>query len=105
MISGVCGCAVRLIVVDEAVMMGTFVHQGRLQLSFLVFHGENDLALLFSLSHLQREMENQKAQANRFQQQMKKLDEDIKQNEGLLRRTHIDQKTTKVTFLPLTNQY
>lgn len=100
-ISGVCGCAVRLIVVDEAVMMGTFVHQ----LSFLVFHGENDLALLFSLSHLQREMENQKAQANRFQQQMKKLDEDIKQNEGLLRRTHIEQKTTKVTFLPLTNQY
>uniref|UniRef100_A0A8C4FCG9 Structural maintenance of chromosomes protein 6 n=1 Tax=Dicentrarchus labrax TaxID=13489 RepID=A0A8C4FCG9_DICLA len=45
------------------------------------------------IRHLQREMENQKAQADRFQQQMRKLDEDIKQNEGLLRRTHIDQNT------------
>ncbi len=35
-----------------------------------------------SLRHLQREIENQKAQASRFQQQMKKLDEDVKQNEG-----------------------
>ncbi|XP_041814270.1 structural maintenance of chromosomes protein 6 [Chelmon rostratus] len=47
------------------------------------------------IRHRQREIENQKAQGNRFQQQMKKLDEDIKQNEGLLRRTHIDQKTAK----------
>ncbi|XP_035535095.1 structural maintenance of chromosomes protein 6 [Morone saxatilis] len=47
------------------------------------------------IRHLQREMENQKAQADRFQQQMRKLDEDIKQNEGLLRRTHMDQKTSK----------
>ncbi|XP_070705825.1 structural maintenance of chromosomes protein 6 [Pempheris klunzingeri] len=47
------------------------------------------------IRHLQKETENLKAQANRFQQQMKKLDEDIKQNEGLLRRTHMDQKTTK----------
>ncbi|XP_070781824.1 structural maintenance of chromosomes protein 6 isoform X2 [Enoplosus armatus] len=47
------------------------------------------------IRHLQREMENQRGQAARFQQQMKKLDEDIKQNEGLLRRTHIEQKTTK----------
>ncbi|KAG8011310.1 Structural maintenance of chromosomes protein 6 [Nibea albiflora] len=47
------------------------------------------------IRHLQREMENQEAQANRFQQQMRKLNEDIKQNEGLLRRTHIEQKTTK----------
>uniref|UniRef100_A0A8D0ARF5 Structural maintenance of chromosomes protein 6 n=1 Tax=Sander lucioperca TaxID=283035 RepID=A0A8D0ARF5_SANLU len=42
------------------------------------------------IRHLQKEMENQKAQANRFQLQMKKLDEDVKQNDGLLRRTHID---------------
>ncbi|XP_023256280.1 structural maintenance of chromosomes protein 6-like [Seriola lalandi dorsalis] len=47
------------------------------------------------IRHLHREMENQKAQANRFDQQMRKLDEDIKQNEGLLRRAHIEQKTTK----------
>lgn len=47
------------------------------------------------IRHLQREMENQKAQANRFQQQMRKLDDDIKQNEGLQRRAHIEQKTTK----------
>uniref|UniRef100_A0A3B4UYL9 Structural maintenance of chromosomes protein 6 n=1 Tax=Seriola dumerili TaxID=41447 RepID=A0A3B4UYL9_SERDU len=38
------------------------------------------------IRHLHREIENQKAQANRFEQQMRKLDEDIKQNEGLLRR-------------------
>uniref|UniRef100_A0A3B4V0F1 Structural maintenance of chromosomes protein 6 n=1 Tax=Seriola dumerili TaxID=41447 RepID=A0A3B4V0F1_SERDU len=47
------------------------------------------------IRHLHREIENQKAQANRFEQQMRKLDEDIKQNEGLLRRAHIEQKTTK----------
>ncbi|XP_034555608.1 structural maintenance of chromosomes protein 6 [Notolabrus celidotus] len=47
------------------------------------------------IRHSQREMENQKGQANRFQQQMKKLDEDVNKNEGLLRRTHIEQKTTK----------
>ncbi|CAK6961936.1 structural maintenance of chromosomes protein 6-like [Scomber scombrus] len=47
------------------------------------------------IRHLQREIENQKGQANRFQQQMKKLDDDIKQNEGLQRRAHIEQKTTK----------
>uniref|UniRef100_A0A4W6DCL4 Structural maintenance of chromosomes protein 6 n=1 Tax=Lates calcarifer TaxID=8187 RepID=A0A4W6DCL4_LATCA len=47
------------------------------------------------IRHLQREMENQDAQANRFQQHMRRLDEDLKQNEGLLRRAHIEQKTTK----------
>ncbi|KAM7395372.1 hypothetical protein PAMA_006911 [Pampus argenteus] len=47
------------------------------------------------IRHLQREMENQKAQANRFQQQMRKLDEDIKQNLGLQKRAHVEQKTTK----------
>lgn len=65
----------------------------------------SDLTHLFSLRHLQREMENQKAQANRFQLQMRRLDEDIKQNDLLLRRTHIEQKTTKVMLSPLTNQY
>ena len=58
------------------------------------------LVTLFPHRHLQREMENQKAQVARFQQQMKKLDEDIKQNEGLLRRAHIGQKTAKVKILP-----
>lgn len=62
----------------------------------------NDLVTLVSLRHLQREMENQEAQANRFRQQMKKLDEGIKQNELLLRRTHMEQKTCKVMLLPQT---
>lgn len=54
--------------------------------------------------HLQREIENQTAQANRFQQQMRRLDEDIKQNEGLLRRAHMEQKNTKVNqTLPLSD--
>ncbi|XP_047429650.1 structural maintenance of chromosomes protein 6-like [Mugil cephalus] len=47
------------------------------------------------IRHLQRELENQRAQEKRFQQQMKKLDDDIKENEGLLRRAYMDQKTTK----------
>lgn len=47
------------------------------------------------IHHLQREMENQEAQANRFQQQMSKLIENIKQNEALLRKAHVEQKTTK----------
>lgn len=47
------------------------------------------------IRHLQREIENQKAQESRFQQHLKKLDEDIKQNEALLRRTHMEQKTAK----------
>ncbi|XP_068198387.1 structural maintenance of chromosomes protein 6-like [Antennarius striatus] len=47
------------------------------------------------IRHLQREISNQMALADRFQQQMRRLDEDLKQNEGLLRRTHMEQKTTK----------
>ncbi|XP_034383264.1 structural maintenance of chromosomes protein 6 isoform X2 [Cyclopterus lumpus] len=47
------------------------------------------------IRHLQREIENQRAQADRFEQQMKRLDDDIKQNEGLLRRTQVEQRTTK----------
>uniref|UniRef100_A0A4W6DE20 Structural maintenance of chromosomes protein 6 n=1 Tax=Lates calcarifer TaxID=8187 RepID=A0A4W6DE20_LATCA len=55
------------------------------------------------IRHLQREMENQDAQANRFQQHMRRLDEDLKQNEGLLRRAHIEQKTTKLELTDLQN--
>uniref|UniRef100_A0A8C5HJG2 Structural maintenance of chromosomes protein 6 n=1 Tax=Gouania willdenowi TaxID=441366 RepID=A0A8C5HJG2_GOUWI len=47
--------------------------------------------------------ENDRAQANRFQQQMRKLDEDIKQNESLLRRAHMEQKTTKLELTDLMN--
>lgn len=61
------------------------------------------LIALFPLRHLQREIENQSAQANRFKQQMKKLEDDIRQNEGLLRRAHVEQKTAKVALLPLTD--
>uniref|UniRef100_A0A8D3DEW8 Structural maintenance of chromosomes protein 6 n=1 Tax=Scophthalmus maximus TaxID=52904 RepID=A0A8D3DEW8_SCOMX len=53
------------------------------------------------IRHLQKELENQEAQATRFQQQMKRLDEDIRQNEGLLRRAYTDQKTAKATKLQL----
>uniref|UniRef100_A0A3Q4MY98 Structural maintenance of chromosomes protein 6 n=1 Tax=Neolamprologus brichardi TaxID=32507 RepID=A0A3Q4MY98_NEOBR len=53
------------------------------------------------IRHLQRELENQKGQASRFQQQMRKLDDDVKQNEGLLRRAHQDQRTIKATKLQL----
>uniref|UniRef100_A0A8D3D823 Structural maintenance of chromosomes protein 6 n=1 Tax=Scophthalmus maximus TaxID=52904 RepID=A0A8D3D823_SCOMX len=54
------------------------------------------------IRHLQKELENQEAQATRFQQQMKRLDEDIRQNEGLLRRAYTDQKTAKtMKFLHL----
>uniref|UniRef100_A0A8C2ZGE5 Structural maintenance of chromosomes protein 6 n=1 Tax=Cyclopterus lumpus TaxID=8103 RepID=A0A8C2ZGE5_CYCLU len=56
------------------------------------------------IRHLQREIENQRAQADRFEQQMKRLDDDIKQNEGLLRRTQVEQRTTKVTLLPKADQ-
>lgn len=59
----------------------------------------------FSLRHLQREMENQRAQIDGFQQQMRNLDEDLKQNQELLRRTHTEQKTAEVTCLHLTNHY
>uniref|UniRef100_A0A7N6A6B1 Structural maintenance of chromosomes protein 6 n=1 Tax=Anabas testudineus TaxID=64144 RepID=A0A7N6A6B1_ANATE len=52
------------------------------------------------IRHLQREIENQNAQADRFKQQMKRLDDEIKQNESLLRRAHIEQKTAKVAILP-----
>ncbi|XP_041661505.1 structural maintenance of chromosomes protein 6 [Cheilinus undulatus] len=55
------------------------------------------------IRHLQREMENQNGQANRFQQHMRKLDEDIKQNNRLLKSALMEQKTTteKATKLQL----
>uniref|UniRef100_A0A8D3CS74 Structural maintenance of chromosomes protein 6 n=1 Tax=Scophthalmus maximus TaxID=52904 RepID=A0A8D3CS74_SCOMX len=57
------------------------------------------------IRHLQKELENQEAQATRFQQQMKRLDEDIRQNEGLLRRAYTDQKTAKVTLFTSHNHF
>ncbi|XP_037541399.1 structural maintenance of chromosomes protein 6-like [Nematolebias whitei] len=47
------------------------------------------------IRHLERELENQKAQKSRFQQQMGKLDEDVKQNQGLQRRAQAEQKNIK----------
>lgn len=64
---------------------------------------ENDLAPHFSVRHLQREIESQKGQAAHAQQQIRRLDEDIRQNQELLRRTHAEQKTTKVTHLQSVN--
>ncbi|XP_019953345.2 structural maintenance of chromosomes protein 6 [Paralichthys olivaceus] len=46
------------------------------------------------IRHLQREMENQKAQASHLEQQMRKSDDEFKKNEGLRRRAHTDQKKT-----------
>ncbi|KAK1889292.1 Structural maintenance of chromosomes protein 6 [Dissostichus eleginoides] len=42
-----------------------------------------------------KELENQKGQATRFQQQMRKLDDDVKQNDGLLRRAQVEERTIK----------
>uniref|UniRef100_A0A668A010 Structural maintenance of chromosomes protein 6 n=1 Tax=Myripristis murdjan TaxID=586833 RepID=A0A668A010_9TELE len=44
-------------------------------------------------------LENQKAHAARFQQQMRNVEEDIKKNEGLLKRAHTEQRMIKVTIL------
>ncbi|XP_054617477.1 structural maintenance of chromosomes protein 6-like isoform X2 [Dunckerocampus dactyliophorus] len=44
------------------------------------------------IRHLQRELENQKAMAASLQYEMKKLDEDIRQNERLEKRAHSEQK-------------
>lgn len=57
----------------------------------------DDLFAVPPLSHLRKENENLKAQASRFQQQMKKLDDDIKQNQRLLRQADAEQKMTKVS--------
>lgn len=52
-----------------------------------------------SLRHLQREIENQRGQKADIQQQIRRLDEDIRQNQELLKRAHTEQKATKVTHL------
>ncbi|KAM3858880.1 structural maintenance of chromosomes protein 6-like [Diretmus argenteus] len=44
---------------------------------------------------LEGEVENQSAQLTQFQQQMRKIEEDIRQNDGLLSRAHMEQKKTK----------
>lgn len=48
------------------------------------------------LRHLQRDIENQRAQKTQFMQQTEKLDEELRQNEGLLKRVCMEQKATKV---------
>ena len=64
---------------------------------------EDKPTLCFSLRHLQREIENQKGQAAHIQQQIRRLDEDIRQNQELLRRAHTEQKTSKVKHLFILN--
>ncbi|XP_061756608.1 structural maintenance of chromosomes protein 6-like isoform X2 [Nerophis ophidion] len=44
------------------------------------------------IRHLQRELDNQKTQASSLQQQIKKLDEDIRENEKLEKRALAEQK-------------
>lgn len=60
---------------------------------------EDNATPCFSLRHLQREIENQRKQTAHIQQQIRRLDEDIRQNLELLRRAHTEQKATKVTHL------
>ncbi|CAL9694223.1 unnamed protein product [Knipowitschia caucasica] len=47
------------------------------------------------IRHLKRELDNQSGQSSRFNQQLRKLDDDIKQNQMLLRRSHAEQKNAK----------
>ncbi|KAM9798337.1 structural maintenance of chromosomes protein 6 [Neosynchiropus ocellatus] len=47
------------------------------------------------IRHLRKEMENQKAQEARFDQQVRRLSDDIRQNQVLQRKTHMEQKSTK----------
>lgn len=47
------------------------------------------------IRHLQRELENQKGLEDRFQREMEKLNNDVRQNEGLLRRAHMEERTTR----------
>lgn len=47
------------------------------------------------IRHLQRELENQKGQESRFNQQLRKLDDDIRDNEVLLRRAQAEQRNAK----------
>ncbi|CAL8315923.1 unnamed protein product [Lota lota] len=47
------------------------------------------------IRHLQREMENQMAQVGRYQQRKQKVEEDIRKNEDLLKKAHVEQKKTQ----------
>ena len=47
--------------------------------------------------HLQGEIQNQSAYMVRFRQQIKKVEDDVRQNEGLLRKAHEERKRTKVS--------
>lgn len=47
------------------------------------------------ISHLRAELENQRAHMERFHQQRQKVHEDIRQNEDLLKKAHMEQKRTK----------
>ena len=46
--------------------------------------------------HLQKEMENQTAQVGCYQQRKQKVEEDIRKNEDLLKKAHVEQKKTQV---------
>lgn len=47
------------------------------------------------IRHLQRELENQRGQESRFNQQLRRLDDDIRENEVLLRRSQGEQRNAK----------
>ncbi|XP_062323272.1 structural maintenance of chromosomes protein 6-like [Osmerus eperlanus] len=47
------------------------------------------------IRHLQGEIENQSAYMVRSRQQMKKVEDDVRQNEGLLKKAHEERKRTK----------
>ncbi|XP_033846628.1 structural maintenance of chromosomes protein 6-like [Periophthalmus magnuspinnatus] len=55
------------------------------------------------IRHLQRELENQTGQSSRFNRQLKKMDDDVRQNDSLLRRAHAEQRyvENKITKLQL----
>ncbi|CAL8392025.1 unnamed protein product [Arctogadus glacialis] len=47
------------------------------------------------IRHLQREMENQTAQVGCYQQRKQKVEEDIRKNEDLLKKAHVEQNKTQ----------
>jgi len=54
------------------------------------------LPSLLCSRHLQREMENQAAQVERYQQKKQEVEQDVRKNEDLLRRAHAELKKTQV---------
>lgn len=73
-----------------------FNDEKSLQCDNLSFALTNDSSAVPPLSHQHSENENLRAKANRFQHQIRKMDEDIKQNQVLLRRADAEKKTAKV---------